>query len=1361
MACLTKPAACAGCSLETKGEGFAPAEGPEAAPLLFVGEALGKVEALTGKNFVGDAGGMLTRLFNLLGWQRDWVRVHNCVSCRPPNDWLDERAPWYYSAINHCRYLDTTLAEPHKVIVTLGATALKRVLGLVGHKKIQVKDFHGTLNVLPSGQIVVPTFHPSFLQRGAHNLIGTVLWDLQQAEAALTAGKPADPAQIICDPPLEWFRAWVDQVVAARTQDREAYPISSDVETPDKAGGKDEGEMTADDRSFQILRVNVSCHPDEGITVPFTGAYINELVRLHQSPGVIWNWNREYDFQRMVGVKVLREEDSPKVVDLMWCLAGHTQVQLWHGGQRRLNDIVDNHTPAVIVGMNEHGERIPVHVVGWHKRYDPRQQWLKVTTWASRYSVICTPDHKIWTKRGWVCADKLTPDDQIPTHKVGSDDLIHGTILGDGYVDDHGTLQMCHGGGQRAWVEAKAHHLGVKPFDRSRGWIAGMAPVGKDWRKLFYRADRSKRFIAPPSDAALAVWYCDDGNYHRNKGVGGLGRARLACDGFSATERKTIVGWFKKRFRSHYVKLQKSNGIYAGLYISRDTAQAFFAAIAPYVPPSMAYKLPEAYRGKYNGWLELVTPRWGRIRSVTTTKHRGPRYCITVDHPTHRFFVRGGLVRNCWHLLQSDLPRGLGFVAPFYSGYGPWKHLSVGDPVRYAAIDALQTHRIGFGLTADLHKLGMYDVAMRHTHVLHTAVLRPAQLLGVKIDRQRLMIFKESLITKARHAIDEIQEVIPQELQPLTPKAGLTKKPLATILHAKASAFTRAGKPRAGKPVAEIKQELYARAELVEKLLLKEVLVCRSCAAVGVQRRHRCKPEALAQVAARTTVDRGALPQIELDVATVTRWFWKEPFNPDSPKQVLDYILWKKHQPGKHKKTKLNTTDRETLERLERQTKDGFYRSLLDYRAVNKVKGTYVEGTERRLDDQDRLHPQPTFKPSTMRLSYVNPNITNVVADKGGKAGLAAGFRQCVVAGGERPAWLTQVTLGEWERKWKVDVRNAKLFECKLLEVDFSAIEAVLTGYFAGDPESMRLAKLGIHAALASHVLGRPYDSAWPDDQIAAYFKEIKKNHQAVYDPAKRFIHGRNYGLTRHGMMRQFPHLFPTEAVAKRYEVVFEKMAPKIPAWQKTTQMLAARQHFLGGDSHPFKYKHWFWSVYTYRRLNTTQYYKILAKCRQDGTEPPVLEMNGQYFRMAEGEDSKRALAMYPQGTASGVLKEALLRLLADPSHPSYIGDAYFGRTPFRAPIHDSGLFEIPLVLWDRIVPIITKEFQRPVPELSLDPAWGLGDHLSIGVAAKAGFDWQEMEDLKVEGFEGDASLAEPMEDEDSDDFLDLARHVS
>jgi DNA polymerase I-like protein with 3'-5' exonuclease and polymerase domains len=88
------------------------------------------------------------------------------------------------------------------------------------------------------------------------------------------------------------------------------------------------------------------------------------------------------------------------------------------------------------------------------------------------------------------------------------------------------------------------------------------------------------------------------------------------------------------------------------------------------------------------------------------------------------------------------------------------------------------------------------------------------------------------------------------------------------------------------------------------------------------------------------------------------------------------------------------------LSRLLRETGDPFYKHCLDIRAVQKIRGTYVIGTEKRLDSEDRVHPETTFKPSTMRTSQVNPNLQNVTADKGGKDSIAAGFRKVVVARG-------------------------------------------------------------------------------------------------------------------------------------------------------------------------------------------------------------------------------------------------------------------------------------------------------------------------------------------------------------------------
>jgi hypothetical protein len=221
-------------------------------------------------------------------------------------------------------------------------------------------------------------------------------------------------------------------------------------------------------------------------------------------------------------------------------------------------------------------------------------------------------------------------------------------------------------------------------------------------------------------------------------------------------------------------------------------------------------------------------------------------------------------------------------------------------------------------------------------------------------------------------------------------------------------------------------------------------------------------------------------------------------------------------------------------------------------------------------------------------------------------------------------------------------------------------------------------------------------------------------------------------------------------------------MAPKVEAWQAATQYRAARQHYLGGPGdHPFGSKHWFWSIYTYRRINISQYYKILKVCEEKKIpNPPVTEINGQYFRISDGEDSKRSLAFDPQSIAAGVLKEAALRLF-DPAErcPNYIGDAFFGQTPLRAPIHDSLLLEVPVSRVDVVRQKAAIEMQRPIPELPLDPAWHMGTHLAIGVAAKQGLDWKHMQKVQVPEFDPDWAI-EPMEQEDEEDWGDLQRVV-
>ena len=89
----TKPSTCATCPLYEKGQGWVPAFGSGSNGVLLVGEAPGAEEAHASEPFVGPAGFQLRKLLDRCRMEKADFRVHNVLSCRPPNNWLDG-APW-------------------------------------------------------------------------------------------------------------------------------------------------------------------------------------------------------------------------------------------------------------------------------------------------------------------------------------------------------------------------------------------------------------------------------------------------------------------------------------------------------------------------------------------------------------------------------------------------------------------------------------------------------------------------------------------------------------------------------------------------------------------------------------------------------------------------------------------------------------------------------------------------------------------------------------------------------------------------------------------------------------------------------------------------------------------------------------------------------------------------------------------------------------------------------------------------------------------------------------------------------------------------------------------------------------------
>src|SRR5260221_9575791 len=92
--------------------------------------------------------------------------------------------------------------------------------------------------------------------------------------------------------------------------------------------------------------------------------------------------------------------------------------------------------------------------------------------------------------------------------------------------------------------------------------------------------------------------------------------------------------------------------------------------------------------------------------------------------------------------------------------------------------------------------------------------------------------------------------------------------------------------------------------------------------------------------------------------------------------------------------------------------------------------------------------------PSSLRLCSFDPNLQNIPRG----------------SADEIDKWVKEIFVAPrgylfWER-------------------DYSAIEAVLVGYFAGSEKYTKFAKLGVHDYLCSHMLGEPADLGWSEADL-------------------------------------------------------------------------------------------------------------------------------------------------------------------------------------------------------------------------------------------------------------------------------------
>lgn len=149
---------CKRCKLSSGRKNIVFGEGSPDARLMFIGEGPGREEDLQARPFVGDAGMLLTRLIEKMGFSREDVYIANIIKCRPPMNRDPEK-----DEIESCRgYVEKQIEIINpQVIISLGRISSQTLIGNPALKMTSTRGRFFDYNGTP----LMPTFHPAYLLR--------------------------------------------------------------------------------------------------------------------------------------------------------------------------------------------------------------------------------------------------------------------------------------------------------------------------------------------------------------------------------------------------------------------------------------------------------------------------------------------------------------------------------------------------------------------------------------------------------------------------------------------------------------------------------------------------------------------------------------------------------------------------------------------------------------------------------------------------------------------------------------------------------------------------------------------------------------------------------------------------------------------------------------------------------------------------------------------------------------------------------------------------------------------------------------------------------------------------------------------
>jgi uracil-DNA glycosylase len=613
--------------------------------------------------------------------------------------------------------------------------------------------------------------------------------------------------------------------------------------------------------------------------------------------------------------------------------------------------------------------------------------------------------------------------------------------------------------------------------------------------------------------------------------------------------------------------------------------------------------------------------------------------------------------------LQPDLPAHLQAVSLVYRPeLAPWKHLAGVNLELYGAIDAAVLIDIRSGLERDMRRLKAPNgVTVWDGYEKWTRPFRPIldemSARGIPVDKPRLDELRSWLETEIERIDVELQGHIPDELRRGKLEEGCKAVPddvKEWLRNRFADMFGPVLKTYKNGKTKEIKSKVKI---------------------TDVYRDLMSDDEDWTMERTRICDDLGyAVREYSENGTKERRLVMLKGFNPGSPKQMIDYLKWKRYKvPTRFKDGQPTTGDKE-MEKLYRQTKDPVIKLSRDKRATSKLQNGYTgkidpDGVARGgwIPGSDgRLRATIKLTSATWQLKAQNPNTMTLPKRR---PELAKKFRSCIRA---EPGH-------------------------RIVTLDMRAFHAKMTGREARDADWMRLSDLDIHSYVAGWMVkwkGMEGCLSLNDEDLKAFLRDIRAKHGDIRDfKAKPSILGVGFGMGYKRLYFENNESFASEGDAKKLLDLLKRLFPRVFKWQEDIVERADREGRLISN---FGAIRWLWDAVAWRW--------------QDGR-----------WVKSNGSQAEQAKAFLPASHAHGMLRLKLIKMQEW---------GWLEKYELINIVHDEVVFHPRTEMAEECAVEVGRWLQAPVMELA-DPVV-CPEGFVCACEAKVGEDLANMEEIRI-----------------------------